>query len=113
MANKYNAKKVKYAGITFDSKAEYERYLILKHLHGLGRINDLKVHVRYWIHVAGQKAFQYEVDFLYRDHNGKEVAEDVKGVLTSTSRLKIKCFKLEYPDIEFVLIHKGKRVEKL
>lgn len=113
LRNKYNAKKVKADGVTFDSKDEFERYQILKILLGSRQIKNLEIHKRYWIYVNNTKAFQYEVDFVYEDHTGKTIAEDVKGLLLPLSKLKIKCFKLQYPEITFVLIHKGIKVDKL
>lgn len=109
-SNKYRAKKVKADGYTFDSISEYERYLILKQLLGFGQISELKIHPRFWIHVNGERAFQYEADFAYLDHNGKIVVEDVKGFWTDMAKLKTKCFRLQYPTLPLIIIRKGKVV---
>ena len=44
---KYNNKKVTHQGITFDSKKEFERYLLLKELERTGFISQLRTQVAY------------------------------------------------------------------
>lgn len=78
--NKFHARRVKYDGITFDSKKEYERYLVLKALETKGKIGDLLVHVPYTLFPKSQygREIKYVADFVYFD--GKEtIVEDVKG----------------------------------
>jgi len=101
---KYGNRRVKIDNITFDSTSEAERFQLLKILLSHGNISQLRTHPRYWIQVRGAKAFQYEADFEYVDHNGKLVVEDIKGFITPMSKLKMKCFQLEYPDIKFVML---------
>lgn len=74
--NKYGAKKVFADGITFDSKKEYEHYLVLR---ADKTVKDLRVHVPIDAVINGVKVFTYKVDFLYVQ-NGKKVYVDVKGM---------------------------------
>lgn len=109
--NKHNATKVKADGFTFDSKAEYERYLILKQLLHLRVISDLQIHRRFDCHVNGKLLFFYKVDFTYVDKNGQERAEEVKGMWTAMGKLKVKWFRLAHPEIPLSVIRNGKIVE--
>jgi len=102
--NKFNAKKVKADGYTFDSKGEYERYCDLVMFLKCGAISDLKVHPRYPISINGIKVCDVVLDFQYKEKGlAKEVAEDFKGWYTSESRLRHKMFKAMYPEYEFRL----------
>jgi hypothetical protein len=66
---KYNAKKTKLDGFTFDSQAEARRYQDLKLMHEAGEIHKLRVHPRYLLldkfTVKGVKyrAIEYVGDF--------------------------------------------------
>lgn len=102
--NKYHAKKVELDGWVFDSQAEAARYQELMLLARAGEITDLRVHPRYpvWSGIVKRKAqyIEYEADFVYLE-NGREVAEDVKGVETDVFKIKAKLFQAAYPEIEF------------
>jgi hypothetical protein len=76
-------------GITFDSKAEYRRYLMLRSKQQKGQITDLKCHVPYLLEVNGQKVCKYIADFTYYE-NGTPVVEDVKSRPTRTREFVIK-----------------------
>ena len=95
MRNKYNAKKVKLEGYTFDSKAEARRYGELKLLLKAKKISDIAVHPVLGIYVNDKKICNYVADFSYQE-NGIEVFEDVKGIRTSTYVLKKKLVKAIY-----------------
>lgn len=105
--SKYNARRVKIDGITFDSAAEARRYGELKLLEQAGHLTGLKVHPRYEIippvfwHGRWERAVFYEADFEYND-SGYTFVEEVKGVRTAVYQLKRKLFLLRYPDVEFV-----------
>ena len=80
---------ISYDGKTFDSKAEYERYIELRIMEKQGLISGLQVHPEYEIiprqkSAAGNvlfRAAKYTADFAYvRD--GKLVVEDVKSEYT-------------------------------
>jgi len=95
MVNKYNARKVKIDGYTFDSQREAQRYGELKLMEKAGEIKELVVHPGFLL----QEGFQYQgksyqpiiyiADFIYME-NGKTILEDVKGVETPDFRMKWK-----------------------
>ncbi len=84
--SKYRAVKVAYDGITFDSKKEYERYLILKDMQKHGEISGLIVHepIPLYPKVDGFPKVTYEADFIYKNKKGEMVIEDVKGMRKGT-----------------------------
>lgn len=100
-------------GEVFDSRHEYVRWLELKLLEKSGAISDLKRQVPYELipvqrepstryYKKGRKkgepvpgkvieqAVIYIADFVYKDHNGKTVVEDTKGVRTKDYIIKRK-----------------------
>lgn len=82
--NKYGAVRTTVEGITFHSKKEAARYLVLRDELAHGHITDLRLQVRYKLCVC-----VYIADFVYiRD--GIEIVEDVKGRLTGIYKLKKK-----------------------
>lgn len=88
-ANKYGAKRVKIDGIWFDSKAEGDRWSVLKLEECAGLITGLERQVPYAITINGERIAKWIADFRYvRD--GVTVCEDVKGVRTPVYRLKAK-----------------------
>lgn len=99
--SKYHAKKTTVDGITFDSKREADRYLVLKDMEEDGSIEDLRSQVRYELvpafDVDGRhyRPVYYVADFVYVE-DGKEVVEDVKGMRTDVYRLKSKLFARRY-----------------
>lgn len=99
--SKYHAKRTTVDGITFDSKREASRYLVLKSMEEDGTIEDLRRQVRYELvpafDVDGKhyRPVFYVADFVYRE-NGHEVIEDVKGMKTDVYRLKSKLVAYRY-----------------
>lgn len=93
--SKYKAVKVEIDGIKFDSKKEGRRYRQLKLLEKAGEISNLSLQPRFDLIVNGAKCGFYKADFKYTE-NGKEVIEDVKGMLTPVYRLKKKLVKAIY-----------------
>lgn len=87
--NKYRNKKTVVDGITFDSQKEAKRYGELKLLEHAGVITDLQLQPPFKLEVHGVKICTYRADFRYTE-NGKDVVEDVKGVLTPVYRIKKK-----------------------
>lgn len=94
--SKYNAKKVEYNGMTFDSKRELKRYKELELLQEAGEIKNLQRQVKYVLIPAQrepdiigkrggvkkgktiEKECTYVADFVYEE-DGDTVVEDVKG----------------------------------
>lgn len=101
--SKYHAKKTVVDGITFDSRREADRYLVLKGMEEEGAIEDLRRQVRYELipafDVDGKhyRPVFYVSDFTYIDREtGEEIVEDVKGMRTDVYRLKSKLFARRY-----------------
>ena len=84
--NIIQAKKPTVDGITFDSKKEAERYVVLKQMEKDGIISDLKLQPQYnllpkQVDENGrclERALAYIADFSYIK-DGKTIVEDVKG----------------------------------
>ena len=87
---KYRAVKTVVDGITFASKAESERYGVLKLLKRSGKIKDFKMQVRYTFELNGVKICSYIADFVVEYPNGTVMIEDVKGFETIEYRIKKK-----------------------
>jgi len=114
MKNKYNARKVKDDGYTFDSKAEHRRYCELKLLQAAGEISSLRVHPKYEL-MPGftdwtgkrQRNISYIADFEYLEQPSMNlVVEDVKSkpTMTPVFRLKKKLFLKAYPGFELRIV---------
>ena len=96
--SKYNNRKVTYQGLTFDSKKEYEYYLILKDKEKRGLVFNIKRQVPLEIQPAftdksgvKHRAITYKADFVYTDRvSGKVRYIDVKGFRTEVYKLKKK-----------------------
>lgn len=99
--SKYRARKTTVDGVTFDSRKEADRYLVLKGMEENGLIEDLRRQVRYELvpafDVDGRhyRPVCYVADFVYVE-DGKEIVEDVKGVKTDVYKLKSKLFARRY-----------------
>ena len=102
---KYGNKKTTFAGITFDSKKEAERYIVLKAMENLGAIKDLRRQVPFvliegkrWSNGKKHRDTVYKADFVYT-LDDETVVEDVKGFRTDVYKLKRELMKDKY-DIE-------------
>ena len=109
---KYNATKVVYDGITFDSKREAARYQVLKFLERSGEISNLRLQVEYELipnqyrteerygkngrrlkdkQVLLERKCCYVADFVYTDNKtGETVVEDCKGMRVEPYQVKKK-----------------------
>lgn len=107
--SKYNAKKVEYKGIVFDSKVECEYYQYLeKKMNGV-TYNRIEIQPRYELipKFGNQRKTEYIADFaLYLDNDLIEVI-DVKGMATTTAKLKAKLFRYKYPEVKLTWICKA------
>ena len=102
---KYFSKKITNEYGTFDSKSEYERFLILKHQQEIGIISDLKQQVRFeiipklvkiiavqlktkvkYVERIEEKAKHYTADFTYINQKGQFVISEVKSIGTAKAR---------------------------
>lgn len=109
--SKYRNRKVFSDGLLFDSQAEYYRYRELQLLYSAGELDRLEIHPRYLLldgfRYDGKKErpIYYEADFSYRDAEGNQVVEDVKGTRTEVYKLKRKLFLARYgKELRFVEI---------
>ena len=86
---KYGNRKTEMDGYVFDSGAEARRYEELKLLMRAETISRLEIHPEFEIVVNQRRICNYFADFQYYDFEARQfVVEDVKGVRTSTYRLK-------------------------
>lgn len=101
--NKYNARKTTVDNITFDSKREANRYLILKSMEQAGEIFRLKLQPRWDLVVNGVKIGRYTGDFEYYNADGDYVVEDAKGVKTRDyvlrKKLMLALFKIRIKEV--------------
>lgn len=114
MRNKYNAKKTKIDGITFDSRLEAQRYQQLKIFQDCRLISDLELQPVFELQPKFKKngktyrKIVYKADFKYFDNeNGKVIVEDVKGQKTEVYKLKKKLFEYKYPELELTEVTKN------
>lgn len=91
--SKYRNVKTQVDGITFDSKAEANRYLELKSLQHAGLIRGFAMQPSFRF-ASGTR---YIPDFIVCGYGGEIWVEDVKGVETAAFKLKAKLLKHEYP----------------
>lgn len=94
--NKYHNKKTTVGGITFDSRAEANRFCELLVLLDRGMIRNLKLQPEFTLTEAftrpdgvREKRMCYRADFSY-EQDGRTVVEDVKGVRTEGYKIKRK-----------------------
>ena len=101
--SKYNAIPTEVDGIRFASKKEAARYVFLKGMVTAGKITELELQPPYELYVQDQKICRYIADFRYKNAEGGEVVEDVKGFITSTFRLKQKLMRAIH-NIEIAIV---------
>ena len=102
--SKYHSKKTEVCGITFDSKAEAERFMELDMLEKVGAIKDLALQVPFvliqgkrWSDGKKHRDTKYVADFVYTDaETGETIVEDVKGFKTDLYRIKRELMKERY-----------------
>jgi len=89
--SKYGNTRTDVDGLTFDSKAEANRYCVLRLLEKAGQIRDVRRQVPYRLDVNGMMIATYRADFVYFDVRlGRDVVEDVKSDGTRTPEYKLK-----------------------
>ncbi|WP_436870273.1 DUF1064 domain-containing protein [Staphylococcus shinii] len=107
--SKYNAKKIEYKGIVFDSTVECEYYQYLERQLNIFGFDEIEVQPKYELipKVGKQRKSEYIADFALFN-NGKLVEViDVKGMATETAKLKAKLFRYLYPDVKLTWICKA------
>ena len=97
---KYRNIKTEVDGITFDSRAEANRYCELKMLQAAGKISGFDIQPSFVLDVG----VRYRPDFIVCGNDGVVWVEDVKGVETQAFRLKRKLWEQRYPWMELRVI---------
>lgn len=107
--SKYNAKKIEYKGIVFDSKVECEYYQYLESRLYIDGYDHIELQPRYELvpKFGNQRKAEYIADFAL--WNGDQLLEviDVKGMATDTAKLKAKIFRYKYQDVKLTWICKA------
>ena len=98
--SKYKNVKTRVDGITFDSKAEANRYIELKHLRDAGEIAGFARQPSFMV----SREVRYIPDFIVWDKTCLHWVEDVKGHETEAFKIKAKLFREMYPFLELRLI---------
>ena len=96
---KYRNIKTEVDGITFDSRAEADRYCELKMLQAAGKVDGFGIQPSFVL-AAGAR---YRPDFIVCA-GGHVWVEDVKGVETQTFKLKRRLWERRYPWMELRVI---------
>lgn len=106
--SKYNAKKIQYKGVVFDSKVECDYYQYLE--RNLGKEYDhIELQPKYELQPKfdGNKPIYYVADFaLWKGDKLLEVI-DVKGMPTPVAKIKAKIFRYQNRDIPLTWICKA------
>jgi hypothetical protein len=103
--NKYNNKKVKFMGKSFDSQMEagYYEYLLNFYPQDLIELHPVfELQPSFIYDDSSIRPITYEADFKI----GSRVY-DVKGMCTDVFKIKAKLFKYKYPLLELILITKA------
>lgn len=104
-----NIRKAQLDGLTFDSRAEANRYLVLKDMQSRGKISHLTVHPRFLFVVNGYPVGRgYHADFYYAAPG--HTVEDVKGPVERDWPLRRDLFLACYPG--YRLLVNGKEVKR-
>ena len=111
--NKYNNKKTTIDDIVFDSKDEALYYQALKDMKAKGLIKDFELQPEFILQEGFEKdekkyrAIKYTADFRVLTNNDYSYIVDVKGMLTTEFKIKMKLFNYKYPNIELRLISRS------
>lgn len=105
---KFNAKKIEYDGITFDSKLECEYYKELMLKVKNGEIKSFSIQPKYILqdkftkYGKNYREISYSPDFMIINNDDGVTLIDVKGFSTPASEIRKKMFDFQYPDIQLI-----------
>ena len=110
--NKFSNDKVEFRGEKFDSKAEFQYYLLLADRERKGEIRDLERQVVFELQPSFKtkdgktiRAIKYVADFVYYDTDtGERHIVDVKGIRTKEYAIKAKIMAYQGNEIEEVMM---------
>ena len=111
--SKYNNKKTVVDDIVFDSRDESLYYQALKDMKANGLVKDFELQPKYLLQEAFAKndkkyrPIYYIADFKVINNDGSFYVVDIKGMLTTEFKIKMKLFNYKYPDIELRLISRS------
>ena len=98
--NKYGNRRVEIDGVWFDSQKEATRWGELQLLERTGAIRCLERQV--WFKLTAGIRMRLDATYI---ENGKQIAEDVKGMAPTRDWLnKAKLFRACYPDWELRIV---------
>ncbi len=105
---KYNRKKAKLNGITFDSTKERDYYAELLLLKHAGKIKKIELQPQFLLQPAfvnsqgkKERAIIYKADFKVTYSDGHIEIVDTKGFKMRDYRIKRKMLLFKYPNINF------------
>ena len=107
---KFNAKKIEYNGITFDSTVEKNYYIELQQKVKNGEIKSFSIQPKYILQDKFTKfdkhyrEISYSPDFMIINNDDSITLVDVKGFSTVASELRKKLFDYKFRDIRLVWI---------
>lgn len=101
--NKFSAMAIEIDGVKYPSKAEANRHQQLKLLERAKAIKALAYQPQYSLKVNGVVIGVYTADFAYFD-GGRQIVEDVKGVVTEAASLRMRLFMACYPQHELRIV---------
>lgn len=105
---KFNAKKIEYDGIIFDSKLECEYYKELMLKVKNGEIKSFSIQPKYILqdkftkYGKSYREISYSPDFAILNNDDSITLIDVKGFSTPASEMRKKMFDFQYPDIQLI-----------
>ena len=105
---KFNAKKIEYDGIIFDSKVECEYYKELMNKVKNGEIKSFSIQPKYILqdkftkYGKNYREITYSPDFMIVNNDDSITLVDVKGFSTPASELRKKLFDFQYPTIQLI-----------
>ena len=111
--SKYNNRKTIVDGITFDSRDEALYYEALKDMKEKRLIKDYELQPKYLLQESFAKdgkryrAMYYIADFRVINNDDSFCIVDIKGMLTTEFKIKMKLFNYIYRDIELRLISRS------
>lgn len=98
--NKYNASKIDYNGIRFDSKLEARVYEDLEFQRIAGELIEVKRQVKIPLMVNGLLICNYYCDFRTVDKHGQVTYVEAKGMELAVWQIKKKLFLALLPSID-------------
>lgn len=111
--NKYNAKKVEYKGLKFDSAFELKCWEHLKELESEGKIKDLNRQIKFELLPANSvyRAVNYISDFTFYVGD-RYIVADAKGLVLPEFKIKQKIFFDKYKN-EIHIFKKLSDIDKI